>query len=67
MLEDWSGMDREKTKEYILKWQVYLFLVNFSCYPSFCNAFCNQMIPGSESHGELQNILYIVRRFPQKF
>jgi len=25
------------------------------------------MIPGSESHGELQNILYIVGRFPQKF
>ncbi|KAL3579175.1 hypothetical protein D5086_020679 [Populus alba] len=37
-------MDGEKTKEYILKWQVYLFLVNFSCYPSFCNAFCNQLI-----------------------
>jgi hypothetical protein len=29
MLEDWSGMDREKTKEYIFKCQVYLFLVNF--------------------------------------
>ncbi|KAJ6892193.1 hypothetical protein NC651_025405 [Populus alba x Populus x berolinensis] len=53
MLEDWSGMDREKTKEYILKCQ------------SYDGGF--GMIPGSESHGELQNILYIVRRFPQNF
>ncbi|KAJ6900392.1 hypothetical protein NC652_026496 [Populus alba x Populus x berolinensis] len=36
MLEDWSGMDREKTKEYILKCQ------------SYDGGF--GMIPGSESH-----------------
>ncbi|KAH8497098.1 hypothetical protein H0E87_019703 [Populus deltoides] len=37
MLEDWSRMDREKTKEYILKCQ------------SYDGGF--GMIPGSESHG----------------
>ncbi|XP_061986262.1 geranylgeranyl transferase type-1 subunit beta [Populus nigra] len=37
MLEDWSGMDREKTKEYIFKCQ------------SYDGGF--GMIPGSESHG----------------
>ncbi|CAK7325670.1 unnamed protein product [Dovyalis caffra] len=37
MLEDWSGMDREKTKEYVLKCQ------------SYDGGF--GMIPGAESHG----------------
>ncbi|MBA0571305.1 hypothetical protein Golob_004885, partial [Gossypium lobatum] len=42
MLEDWSGMDREKAKEYILKCQ------------SYDGGF--GLMPGLESHGELNNI-----------
>ncbi|KAJ0103595.1 hypothetical protein Patl1_06334 [Pistacia atlantica] len=45
MLEDWSGMDREKAKDYILNCQ------------SYDGGF--GLIPGSESHGKLKQVFII--------
>lgn len=33
MLEDWSGMNKEKAKDYILNCQVYQFLAAFFVFP----------------------------------
>lgn len=73
MLDNWSGMDKEKAKNYILTCQVYF--CSCSCFVIFLPLlfvnFCVQnttffvqsydggfgLIPGSESHGELKTIL----------
>lgn len=67
MLGDWSGMDKDKAKNYILNCQVCLIFLPLSFFYVFkkklyCATFSVQsydggfgLIPGSESHGQLKN------------
>lgn len=73
MLKDWSGMDKEKAKEYILNCQVGLrkfLMCPAPCYLPFLILISTAMqsydggfgmVPGSESHGRQLSQVFVLQ------